>query len=159
MPSISARPVIRVGPAGWSYPDWRGVVYPRRTPQDFHELEYLAEFFPAVEINTTFYHPPRPPVVKEWVRQVEGKEFQFTAKLWQRFTHERRAGRRTSASSRRLLLRWSSKVAWVRFCFNFPGRSRMIPRIASTSPAFASGSENTLWSSKSGIAHGTSRKF
>ncbi len=92
MSSIPARPVIRVGPAGWSYPDWRGVVYPRRTPQGFHELEYLAEFFPAVEINTTFYHPPRPPVVREWVRQVEGKEFQFTAKLWQRFTHERRAG-------------------------------------------------------------------
>src|SRR5579883_3422377 len=142
MSSIPARPVIRVGPAGWSYPDWRGVVYPRRTPQGFHELEYLAEFFPAVEINTTFYHPPRPPVVREWVRQVEGKEFQFTAKLWQRFTHERRAG----AKDERLF-------------FNFPGRSRMIPRIATTSPAFASGSENTLWSLKSGIAHGTSRKF
>lgn len=83
--------VIRIGPAGWSYPDWRGIVYPARKPKTFHELEYLAQFFNAVEINTSFYNPPRPEVVKEWIHQVEGKDFQFTTKLWQRFTHDRTA--------------------------------------------------------------------
>lgn len=91
MPTPSHR-VIRVGPAGWSYPDWRGVVYPTRKSKTFHELEYLAQFFNVVEINTSFYNPPRPEVVKEWIRQVEGKDFQFTAKLWQKFTHDRNAG-------------------------------------------------------------------
>lgn len=83
--------VIRIGPAGWSYPDWRGIVYPGRKPPGFHELEYLAQFFNAVEINSSFYNPPRPEVAKEWIRQVEGKDFEFTAKLWQRFTHDRSA--------------------------------------------------------------------
>lgn len=91
MSSTSSHPAIRIGPAGWSYPDWRGIVYPARKSKGFHELEYLAQFFNTVEINTSFYNPPRPEVVKEWLRQVEGKDFQFTAKLWQRFTHERNA--------------------------------------------------------------------
>jgi uncharacterized protein YecE (DUF72 family) len=89
MASAPPRPVIRIGTAGWSYPDWRGIVYPRHKPRGFHELEYLARFFDTVEINTSFYNPPRPEVVKEWIRQIEGKDFQFTAKLWQRFTHDR----------------------------------------------------------------------
>ena len=83
---------IRVGPAGWSYNDWEGVVYPERKPRNFHEAGYLAQFFDTVEINTTFYHPPRPEMVRGWVRRVEGNpRFKFTAKLWQRFTHERAA--------------------------------------------------------------------
>jgi uncharacterized protein YecE (DUF72 family) len=91
MASTPSSPVIRIGTAGWSYPDWHGIVYPRQKPRGFHELEYLARYFDTVEINTSFYNPPRPEVVKEWVRQIEGKDFQFTAKLWQRFTHDRNA--------------------------------------------------------------------
>ena len=47
--------VIRVGPAGWSYPDWAGYVYPSRRRKGFHEATYLAEFFDTIEINTSFY--------------------------------------------------------------------------------------------------------
>ena len=36
---------VRIGPAGWSYRDWNGVVYPNRRPPGFHEAEYLASFF------------------------------------------------------------------------------------------------------------------
>ncbi len=91
----SARPPkIRVGPAGWSYPDWNGIVYPSPRPSGFHEAGYLARYFDTIEINTTFYHPPRPETVRGWVRKVEGnQDFKFTAKLWQRFTHDRDAGR------------------------------------------------------------------
>jgi uncharacterized protein YecE (DUF72 family) len=83
---------IRVGPAGWSYADWDGIVYPRPRPHGFHETEYLARFFDTIEINTSFYQPLRAAMTKSWVTRVEGKaDFKFTAKLWRRFTHERDA--------------------------------------------------------------------
>jgi len=86
-------PTIRFGPAGWSYDDWNGIVYPTHRPHGFHEAEYLANFFDAIEINTSFYHPPRAEVARSWVRRVRhNPNFRFTAKLWQRFTHERAAG-------------------------------------------------------------------
>lgn len=88
MADAPSQAVIRIGPAGWSYPDWRGIVYPKRKPRGFHELEYLAQFFDAVEVNTSFYNPLRPEVVKERLRQVRhNPSFTFTAKLWQGFTH------------------------------------------------------------------------
>jgi len=83
---------IRVGPAGWSYADWDGIVYPRPRPRGFHEAEYLAQFFDTIEINTSFYQPLRAAMAKLWVTRVEhNPDFKFTAKLWRRFTHERRA--------------------------------------------------------------------
>jgi uncharacterized protein YecE (DUF72 family) len=85
---------IRIGPAGWSYADWNGAVYPVPRPAGFHEVEYLARFFDTIEINTSFYQPLRAPVSKSWVGRVEANpHFKFTAKLWQRFTHERSANR------------------------------------------------------------------
>jgi len=80
---------IRVGPAGWSYDDWHGVVYPKRRPHDFHEATYLAEYFDTIEINTSFYQPLRPELGAQWVERVAANpRFLFTAKLWQKFTHE-----------------------------------------------------------------------
>ncbi len=87
-------PVIRVGPAGWSYADWDGIVYPTHKPRNFHEAGYLAQFFDTIEINTSFYSPLRAELGKAWIRKIQhNKNFKFTAKLWQRFTHERRANR------------------------------------------------------------------
>jgi uncharacterized protein YecE (DUF72 family) len=83
---------IRVGPAGWSYDDWNGIVYPHHRPRGFHAAEYLAQFFDTIEINTSFYHPPAAKMTREWVRRVKhNPQFQFTVKLWQRFTHDRDA--------------------------------------------------------------------
>jgi len=83
---------ILVGPAGWSYADWEGIVYPRNKPRGFHEAAYLAQYFDTIEINTTFYNPPRAEVVQSWVERVQhNPSFKFTAKLWKRFTHERSA--------------------------------------------------------------------
>jgi uncharacterized protein YecE (DUF72 family) len=83
---------ILVGPAGWSYADWEGIVYPRHKPRGFHEASYLAQYFHTIEINTSFYNPLRPEVAAGWVEKVQGNSsFQFTAKLWKRFTHERNA--------------------------------------------------------------------
>jgi uncharacterized protein YecE (DUF72 family) len=83
---------VRIGPAGWSYADWKGVVYPDPTPKGFRPLEYLTQFFDTIEINSTFYRPPNADQAHGWVRQAEGNpRFKFAAKLWQRFTHERSA--------------------------------------------------------------------
>jgi uncharacterized protein YecE (DUF72 family) len=80
---------IRVGPAGWSYPDWSGYVYPKRRPKGFHEATYLAQFFDTIEINTSFYAPMRADHAKQWIDRVAANpRFVFTAKLWQKFTHD-----------------------------------------------------------------------
>jgi uncharacterized protein YecE (DUF72 family) len=81
---------IRFGPAGWSYRDWAGIVYPRPKPRGFDELAYMAGFFDTVEVNATFYRPASPESARAWVERVAGRErFRFAVKLWQRFTHER----------------------------------------------------------------------
>jgi uncharacterized protein YecE (DUF72 family) len=80
---------IRVGPAGWSYADWAGYVYPVRRPKGFHEAAYLSGFFDTIEINTSFYQPLRPDHAALWVERVSANPaFLFTAKLWQKFTHD-----------------------------------------------------------------------
>ena len=86
---VAAPAEIRVGPAGWSYTDWAGYVYPARRPKGFHEATYLAQFFDTIEINTSFYGPMRADHAKLWVERVsENPRFLFTAKLWQKFTHD-----------------------------------------------------------------------
>src|SRR6185295_364114 len=80
---------VRVGPAGWSYADWNGVVYPEKMPRGGHALDYISRWFDAVEINVSFYRPLPPEHGRAWVRRVAGNpHFRFTAKLWQRLTHE-----------------------------------------------------------------------
>ncbi|NQT27708.1 DUF72 domain-containing protein [candidate division KSB1 bacterium] len=81
---------ILVGPAGWHYKDWYGPFYPEKAGKDFKELDYLANYFDTVEINSTFYRPANGFMGSAWVRKVaHNPNFKFTAKLWQRFTHER----------------------------------------------------------------------
>jgi uncharacterized protein YecE (DUF72 family) len=80
--------VIRVGPAGWSYPDWEGRVYPAHKPAGFHALAHLARYFDCVEINSTFYAMPRPEHADRWARLVADRtSFRFLVKLNREFTH------------------------------------------------------------------------
>lgn len=79
-----------LGTAGWAYPHWHGIVYPKPRPRGFHELEYLARFLDAVEINTSFHAPLKPELVRLWMGRVaENPNFQFSVKMARRFTHER----------------------------------------------------------------------
>jgi uncharacterized protein YecE (DUF72 family) len=88
-PKPASQGRLRVGPAGWSYPDWSGFVYPSRRARNFHEATFLAQFFDTIEINTSFYQPIRPDHAASWIDRVAANpSFLFTAKLWQRFTHE-----------------------------------------------------------------------
>jgi len=81
---------IRIGPAGWAYKDWEGVVYPRKPGAKFDPLEYLARFFNTIEINSSFYRPFTVSTAKAWIERVAAaRDFMFTAKLHRVFTHER----------------------------------------------------------------------
>ena len=80
---------LRVGPAGWSYDDWEGIVYPRKKPRGFHALPYLARYFDCVELNSSFYAHPRADYAARWIELVADRPaFRFTAKLHRSFTHE-----------------------------------------------------------------------
>lgn len=82
---------VRIGPAGWSYEDWKGTVYPLDMPKSLHPLEFLSDYFDTVEINSTFYRPPNPRYCSGWLKKVAGNpRFKFTLKLWERFTHQRK---------------------------------------------------------------------
>ena len=77
---------VYIGIAGWSYPDWKAIVY---TKSNIDQLEYVARFVDVVEINNTFYRPPEARICKSWLSKVAGlPEFFFTAKLHKDFTHE-----------------------------------------------------------------------
>ena len=58
------------GIAGWSYPDWKGIVYPADRSRRFDDLAFIASFFDAVELNNTFYRIPASKVVEGWARRV-----------------------------------------------------------------------------------------
>ncbi|HEY3743614.1 MAG TPA: DUF72 domain-containing protein [Bryobacteraceae bacterium] len=79
-----------IGTAGWSYPQWDGIVYPKPQTRGLHPLEYMSRFVDLVEVNSSFYRPLQPEVTKVWIKKVEAnRNFRFTAKLHQRFTHWR----------------------------------------------------------------------
>ena len=81
---------VRVGPAGWNYKDWEGTVYPAKTGGRFDALAFLADYFDTVEINSSFYRPPRADDARAWARRVaNNRRFKFTAKVWQQVTHGR----------------------------------------------------------------------
>jgi uncharacterized protein YecE (DUF72 family) len=77
---------VHIGIAGWSYPDWKGIVYAK---SKMDQLEYISRFVDCVEINSTFYRPPFEKITKSWLRRTQEKEgFFFTAKLHRDITHE-----------------------------------------------------------------------
>ena len=79
---------VRLGTQGWAYPDWIGTFFPPGAKQE-HYLPFYAEVFDTVELDTTFYHPPRASVVRSWAAHTPDG-FVFAAKVPQRITHESR---------------------------------------------------------------------
>jgi len=83
---------LRIGTSGWNYPSgkgtWNGVFYPKPRPKGFDELAYYAERFDTVEVNSTFYGQPRVEVSRAWAKRTP-PGFEFSVKLYQKFTHPR----------------------------------------------------------------------
>jgi uncharacterized protein YecE (DUF72 family) len=68
-----------VGCSGWSYPDWRGVVYPQGlSPQRW--FDYYTTLFDTVELNNTFYRLPTQKAVEGWAASAPDG-FTFALKL------------------------------------------------------------------------------
>lgn len=82
----ATRPDVLFGVAGWSYPDWKDVVYPRNCKDT---LRAVAECVDLIEINNTFYRPPVAKNCASWVERTRDLGTFFTAKLPQECTHER----------------------------------------------------------------------
>ena len=87
---------LRIGTSGWSYPagrgTWNGVFYPvaagsrARGRGGFDELAFYADHFDTVEVNSTFYRVPTPETTASWARRTP-PGFEFSVKLFQKFTH------------------------------------------------------------------------
>ena len=56
---------VHIGTSGWSYAYWKGTFYPERLP-DRQLLEYYAQQFRSVEINSAFYRLPEPQTLRHW---------------------------------------------------------------------------------------------
>ncbi len=84
-----ASPIVAVGVAGWSYPDWRGCFHPRKKDA-IPDLARVARLFDVVEINSPFYRLPEPGLAERWLQAVEDRPgFLFTTKVPKELTHER----------------------------------------------------------------------
>jgi uncharacterized protein YecE (DUF72 family) len=82
------KPRLYIGPAGWSYPDWNGVVYPAKKPRDFDPLEYISFYFNLIEINSTFYRLPTRETSRRWAERVTANpDFRFSLKAHKEITH------------------------------------------------------------------------
>lgn len=141
-PSHNSSNRLRVGPAGWSYPDWAGYVYPTPRPKGFYEAAYLVNFFDTIEINTSFYQPLRPDHAAMWIdRVVANPAFLFTAKLWQRFTHEpaASAGDERAVRTGFDVLRQAGKLGAIllQFPFSFHRTSETVAHLATLLKRFA----------------------
>lgn len=82
------RGTLRIGTSGWSYPHWRGVLY----PEGAKAAEYLrlyARVFSTVELNASFYRMQR---AETFRRQAEAvpEGFVFAVKAHRSITHEMR---------------------------------------------------------------------
>jgi uncharacterized protein YecE (DUF72 family) len=78
---------VRVGTCGWSYKEWAGVFYPQGLrPGEY--LVYLAQHYPVVEVDSTFYHSPARKVAEGW-RDHTPPGFQFSLRVPQTITHEK----------------------------------------------------------------------
>jgi uncharacterized protein YecE (DUF72 family) len=59
---------------------------PRARPTGFDELSFYADHFDTVEVNSTFYGQPRADVTRKWAERTP-TGFEFSVKLYQKFTH------------------------------------------------------------------------
>lgn len=79
---------LHVGTCAWSHEDWRGVFYPEHLPAS-ERLAFYAQWFDAVEVDSTFYHIPTPAVAAHWAA-VTPPGFRFSCKVPREITHDRR---------------------------------------------------------------------
>ena len=78
-PTATCQGHARVGCSGWSYKDWRGVVYPDDLPPS-QWFKHYTTLFDTVELNNTFYRLPTTHAVQQWAAAAPAN-FLFAFKL------------------------------------------------------------------------------
>ena len=78
---------VKIGTSGYSYEDWRNHFYPINLAKSSF-LEFYAQFFNAVEINSTYYTIPNQFTTKRMVEKTP-ENFCFIVKTHQETTHRR----------------------------------------------------------------------
>lgn len=79
---------FHVGTSGWSYKHWSGIFYPENVKPAKY-LEYYLTNFDCVELNASFYYPPKITAVKGWVKRTP-ESFTFCPKMSRFITHLKR---------------------------------------------------------------------
>jgi uncharacterized protein YecE (DUF72 family) len=79
---------VFAGTCAWSFDDWRDAFYPHALPRN-RWLEFYARHFPAVEMDSSFYHVPSARMVENW-GEMTGPGFRFCPKLPKTLSHEKR---------------------------------------------------------------------
>ncbi|MDA4136931.1 MAG: DUF72 domain-containing protein [Thaumarchaeota archaeon] len=82
---------FNVGVSGFSYPGWKGKFYPKDLKgEEF--LAYYSQHLRSVEINSSFYAPPRASMVKSWSERTS-ESFKFSFKAPKQITHVLKLGK------------------------------------------------------------------
>jgi uncharacterized protein YecE (DUF72 family) len=76
---------IRIGSCAWTFDDWHGVFYPHDLPES-RWLQFYADYFPTVEVDSTFHAIPAENSVRRWAEATPAS-FRFTCKLPRQITH------------------------------------------------------------------------
>jgi uncharacterized protein YecE (DUF72 family) len=77
---------LRIGLSGWQYDGWRGDFYPEHLAKR-RWLEHVAERFPTVELNGSFYSLQRPDRYRSWRAATVAQPFRFAVKGGRYVTH------------------------------------------------------------------------
>lgn len=78
---------FKIGTSGYSYQDWKGSFYPEKLPKG-NMLDYYAQYFDTVEINSTYYKIPHPAVFFHMAEKTLDN-FEFIVKTNRETTHKR----------------------------------------------------------------------
>lgn len=116
-----------IGTSGWSYYDWKDSFYPRDL-SSYNQLKYYSKHFKTVEINSSFYHLPRPKTYQNWASQTPDY-FLFAVKASRFITHIKRLK--------------GAKLAWKKFIGNALNLGNKLgPILFQFPPSFSSTTEN-----------------
>jgi uncharacterized protein YecE (DUF72 family) len=81
-------PQAFIGTSGFAYDKWHGRFYPEDVDKK-RLLAYLSQHLNAVEINSSFYHLPKPQTIRNWQKQVPDS-FRLCLKISRYITHRKR---------------------------------------------------------------------
>jgi len=88
---------FNVGVSGFSYPKWKGTFYPNDLKNE-EFLAYYSQKLSTVEVNSSFYAPPKASMIKSWSERTS-ETFVFSFKAPQMITHILKIGKGAAESA------------------------------------------------------------